>query len=56
MKPEGYSAPFCFRKLAIEYCLGLYIKNTDVTIFFSQNDNDPGFITIPLENFRMLSI
>jgi len=56
MKPEGYSAPFCFRKLAIEYCLGLYIKNTDLTIFFSQNDNDPGFITIPLANFRMLSI
>ena len=54
--PEYYSAPFCFRKLAIEYCLGFHIKHDKATFFFSQNDNEPGFITVPFENFRLLPV
>ena len=54
--PEIYSTPFCFKKLAIEYCLGLHIKNDKAYFVFSQNDNQPGFITIPLANFRFLPI
>ena len=56
LRPEMYSAPFCFRKLAIEYCLGLHIKNDRVCFIFSQNDNEPGFITVPLGNFKFLPI
>jgi len=56
MNPQMYSAPFCFRKLAIEYCLGLHIKNDTACFFFSQNDNEPGFLTVPLANFRFLTI
>ena len=56
MKPEAYSLPFVFRKHAIEYCLGLHIKNEKMCCIFSQNDNEPGFITMPLANLRFLPI
>jgi tetratricopeptide (TPR) repeat protein len=56
MKPEAYSLPFVFRKHAIEYCLGLHIKNEKMCCIFSQNDNEPGFITMPIANLRFLPI
>ena len=56
MRPEMYSLPFCFRKLAIEYCLGLHIKDGIAHFVFSQNDNEPGLITIPLTNLRFMMI
>jgi len=56
MKPEMYSLPFCFRKLAIEYCLGLVIQDGQVCFIFSQNDTDPGMIHIPLGNMRFVSV
>jgi hypothetical protein len=56
MRPESYSAPFCFRKTAIEYCLGLHIRDGKICFVFSQNDNEPGFITMPLGNLRFLPI
>jgi glycosyltransferase involved in cell wall biosynthesis len=56
MKPEMYSLPFCFRKLAIEYCLGLHIRDGRVYFVFSQNDNEPGFITMPITNLRYVKI
>ena len=56
MKPEKYSLPFVFRKHAIEYCLGFHIKNDVACFVFSQNDCDPGFITMPIENLRFLNI
>jgi tetratricopeptide (TPR) repeat protein len=56
MKPERYSLPFCFRNLAIEYCLGMHIKNDKVAFVFSQNDTDPGLITVPMSSFRLLNI
>lgn len=52
MKPEKYSLPFCFRKLAIEYCLGFDIRDGTACFVFSQNDNEPGFITMQFYNLR----
>ena len=56
MKPEMYSLPFVFRKHAIEYCLGFHIKDGKACFIFSQNDNEPGFITMPVTNLRFLPI
>jgi tetratricopeptide (TPR) repeat protein len=50
MKPERYSIPFCFRRVAIEYCLSIHIQNAELTCFFSENDSNPGMISIPLQN------
>ena len=54
MTPEKYSLPFVFRKYAIEYCLGFHIKDGMACFIFSQNDCDPGFIKMPIENLRFL--
>ena len=56
MRPEQYSPPFCFRKTAIEYCLGFHIRDGSFCFFFSENDTDPGFITIPHRSMKFLSI
>jgi hypothetical protein len=56
MKPEQYSLPFCFRKTAIEYCLGFTIRDGKACFIFSQNDNEPGIITMPLSNLRFVSV
>jgi len=56
MKPEMYSLPFAFRKLAIEYCLTIHIKDGDVCFIFSQGDAEPGMITMPFANLRFLQI
>ena len=56
MKPEIYSLPFTFRKLAIEYCLSIQIHDGKIIFVFSQNDNDPGMITIPIVNLKFLPI
>jgi len=56
MKPEKYALPFVFRKHAIEYCLGFHIKDGIACFIFSQNDNEPGFITMPITNLKFLNI
>ena len=56
MKPEMYSYPFCFRKLAIEYCLGLHISDGTACFVFSQNDSEPGMITMPIINLRFFTV
>jgi hypothetical protein len=56
MTPEMYSLPFCFMKKAIEYCLGFYIKDGKMCFIFSQNDTEPGFITLPLNNLVFLQV
>jgi glycosyltransferase involved in cell wall biosynthesis len=56
MQPEMYSYPFCFRKLAIEYCLGLHIRDGQACFIFSQNDNEPGMISMPITNLRFFKI
>jgi len=56
MKPEKYALPFVFRKHAIEYCLGFHIKDGIACFVFSQNDNEPGFITMPITNLKFLTV
>lgn len=56
VKPEVYSLPFCFRKTAIEYCLSLNIKNDVACFIFSQNDSEPGMITVPFNKLRLVEI
>ena len=56
MKPEKYALPFVFRNHAIEYCLGFNIKGDMAYFVFSQNDCEPGFITMPLTNLRFLNV
>jgi hypothetical protein len=56
MKPEMYSLPFVFRKHAIEYCLGFHIRDGNACFIFSQNDNEPGLITMPISNLKFLPI
>lgn len=56
MKPEVYSLPFCFNKVAIEYCLGLAIKDDKATFIFSQNDSNPSRITLPINRLRIITL
>jgi hypothetical protein len=57
MKPESYSLPFVFRKCAIEYCIGFYIRDDGIACFiFSQNDCEPGRIIMPLSNLQFIDI
>jgi len=56
MKVERYTPLFCFRKTAIEYCIGFHIQNDTATFVFSENDCDPGMIHIPFQNFRWVMI
>ena len=56
MKPEQYSLPFVFRKHAIEYCLGMHIRDGKIYFVFSQNDNEPGLITMPFSNLKFVPL
>lgn len=56
MKVERYTPLFCFRKTAIEYCIGFHIHNETATFVFSENDCDPGMIHVPFRNFRWVMI
>jgi tetratricopeptide (TPR) repeat protein len=56
LRPEAYSAPFCFKQTAIEYCLGFWIKDGMAAYIFSQNDTDPGLITLPLNRLRFIAV
>jgi hypothetical protein len=57
IKLVEYSAPFYFRQNKIEYCLGFDIKKTNNKIIcafiFSENDSNPGLITIPFEHLKI---
>jgi tetratricopeptide (TPR) repeat protein len=56
MRVERYTPLFCFRKTAIEYCIGFHIQNDTATFVFSENDCDPGMIHVPFRNFRWLMV
>ena len=56
MRPEQFALPFCFRQTKIEYCLGFHIQDGVACFIFSENDTDPGRITVPLEHLRMMPI
>jgi hypothetical protein len=50
-KVVKYSVPFYFDKWAIEYCLGLYIKNETLIMTVSRNDSNPIFAKVKIEDF-----
>lgn len=56
MKPEAFAIPFCFRQTKIEYCIGFHVANNTACFVFSENDTNPGFITVPFSNIRMVPI
>jgi len=56
MRPEAFATPFCFRQTKIEYCLGFHIHEGVACFIFSENDTDPGRITVPLDHLRMIPI
>ena len=56
MKPISYSVQFCFRKLQIEYCIGLHIKDDTFCFIFSENDSNTGMITIPFDKIHFMNI
>ena len=51
MKVQRYTPFFTFRKMTIEYCLGLAIKNDTVTLLASEYDKDPGVFQVPFGKF-----
>lgn len=56
-RPEAITAPFCFRRKAIEYCLGFHVTDDGTaTFFFSENDTDPGMLRLPLGWLRWISL
>lgn len=56
MKPQQYSYPFCFRNRAIEYCLGFVVKEKEFSFFISENDSNPGIITVLKNNLKFLTV
>ena len=56
MKPLRYTPFFAFRKITIEYCIGLSIKNDVVTLLASEYDKDPGVFQVPFRSFRWLEV
>lgn len=53
---EAYSHPFYFKTNAIEYCLGIELKNETLYAIVSQNDKDPILVEAPLIDIRMLPV
>ncbi len=56
MRPLQYTAPFCFRRTAIEYCLGFDIRDGVAAFVFSENDTSPGMIHVPLASLRWIHV
>ena len=54
--PEIYSLPFFFRNPKIEYSLGLSIYNGLVQVIFSENDSNPGIISVNLDQLRFCKV
>ena len=55
-KPIKYSIPFYFDQYKIEYTVGLLIKDDEVIILFSQNDKDPGILSIKINKLNKYMI
>jgi len=52
---ECYTYPFYFINNAIEYCLGIEIKDDILLAIISQNDSDPVLIEIDFKVFNFIS-
>jgi hypothetical protein len=62
LKMEKFSLPFYFKRMAIEYCLGMHIDGASAaggpvaSMLFSENDTAPGLLQVPVGNLRWISI
>jgi tetratricopeptide (TPR) repeat protein len=56
MRAVRYTPFFCFRKTAIEYCIGLDVAHEVATFAFSENDASPGMVQVPFSKFRWLNV
>lgn len=55
-KPIKFSVPFYFNNYAIEYCVGLMIKDGIANIVFSQNDKDTSLLKIEMNKINKYMI
>jgi len=45
--PIGWSKPFVFGRLGIEFCIGFAIRGSEYQFWYSQHDRDPVWLVIP---------
>ncbi len=55
-KPLRLSLPFSFRKVGIEYCIGMRPLESTIEFVFSSWDDNPCITEIPLKSFEWLQV
>jgi hypothetical protein len=55
-QPMAYTAPFYFRNNAVEYTLGMDIRDGKLSTIVSQNDMNPVVATIDMREFRFITL
>lgn len=50
--PKRMSLPFVFRKVGIEYCLGMEVSGNDLVFYPSTHDNTPYSLRVPRSQFQ----
>jgi len=48
--PIGWSDPFVFGRLGIEFCIGFAVREAEYQFWYSQHDRDPVWLVIPRSN------
>jgi hypothetical protein len=58
LMPTHWSAPFAFRHVGIEYCIGFHVDGvSDMAHFWiSEHDKEPGLVRAPMHGFKMMAI
>ena len=56
LKPQGFSLPFFFKSLGVEYCLGFDLEGDNVTFYYSVFDSQPHQVTVPMSQFEFLEV
>jgi hypothetical protein len=58
LMPTHMSAPFAFRRVGIEYCIGFHVDGaSDMAHFWiSEHDKEPGLVRAPMRGFSMKPI
>lgn len=54
--PTHFSRPFSFRRVGIEYCIGMCICDDVAHFWISEHDREPGLVRVPMSAFAMLPI
>lgn len=58
LMPTHWTAPFSFRRVGIEYCIGFHVDGaSDMAHFWiSEHDKEPGLVRAPLKAFKFMPI